>query len=290
MRRLYVAALVGGVMLGHSLGISAQLQLQDAPTALKSETPNGDLPALPPAPKGKTTILGGEIRTVDPVRDEITLKVFGQRPMKILFDERTQVFRDGKKIPLRDLASSDHASIESLLDGTNVYAMSIHLLSQTPDGEDSGRVISYNPDTRELTLRSAVFDQPVKIVIPDDTPITRVGQAGFTAAHPGLADLTAGSLISIKFQTGRQSHSVAKEISVLASPGSDFVFSGNLSALDMHAGTMFVLDPRDGASYQLSFDASAIPQTRTLHMGDRVLVTAIFDGKRYVTKAITVNN
>ncbi len=71
------------------------------PPAASSAAAGTDMTSVvPPAPKGKSTILGGEIRFVDPVRDELLLKAYGQKPIKILFDERTQVFKDGKRIPL----------------------------------------------------------------------------------------------------------------------------------------------------------------------------------------------
>ena len=49
------------------------------------------LPDFPAIPKGKSTVVGGAIRDVDGVRDQLTLNIFGARPMKVLFDERTQV-------------------------------------------------------------------------------------------------------------------------------------------------------------------------------------------------------
>ena len=67
---------------------------------------------MPPLPRGKSTILGGAIRDVDPVLDRFTLRIVGEKPIRILFDERTQVFLDGKKIPLRELRPSSHASVE----------------------------------------------------------------------------------------------------------------------------------------------------------------------------------
>jgi hypothetical protein len=92
----------------------------------------------------KSTVIGGAIQNIDPVRDQFTLKVFGGKPMKILFDERTQVYRDGKKTPLRELRPDDHASVETVLDGTKVFALSVHMLSQLPEGERQGQVIDYN--------------------------------------------------------------------------------------------------------------------------------------------------
>jgi len=100
---------------GQWLVAAAQLQPPDQQPASQSASALANLPTLPPAPQGMSTILGGDIRSVDPVRDEITLKVFGQRPVKILFDERTHVFRDRSRIPLRELGRSDQASVQALL-------------------------------------------------------------------------------------------------------------------------------------------------------------------------------
>ena len=55
-------------------------------SALTSETTLLDSTALPSAPKGKSTIVGGDIQDVDSVRDRFTLRVFGQKPVKILYD------------------------------------------------------------------------------------------------------------------------------------------------------------------------------------------------------------
>src|SRR5580700_450371 len=50
------------------------------------------VPDLPSQPKGKTTLMGGKIRSVDHVRDRIVLDIFGGGHMTVLFDERTHVF------------------------------------------------------------------------------------------------------------------------------------------------------------------------------------------------------
>src|SRR5580700_8326084 len=60
-------------------------------------------PDVPPVPSGKTTVIGGAIRTVDHLQDRLTLKIYGGRDMKIFFDGRTQVFRDGQPATLSDL-------------------------------------------------------------------------------------------------------------------------------------------------------------------------------------------
>jgi hypothetical protein len=269
-------------------GIAPGLVAQNSNTAPTPE-PNGTATAgtLPPSPKGKSTILGGEIRFVDPVKDEILLKAYGQKPVKILFDERTQVFRDGKRIPLLSLHTTDHASIQTTLDGDNIFALSIHILSRAPEGDYQGKVVTYDPGTTELTLNSVVSQQPLKLLVPHDTPIVREGQSAFTAQHPGAADLVHGALVSLKFESDNRGRGIATKISVLAVPGADFVFIGNISSLDLHAGHLVVTDPRDDSTYEITFDAR-ISSNENLHEGDHAIVKATFDGNNYVASSITV--
>ena len=126
------------------LGNVAWGQQTAAPARSDTRGLGGDLMALP---QGKSTVIGGTIASVNPVKDELVLKVFGGRPMRVLFDQRTQVYRDGAKTTLNDLHENEHASVETMLDGTTVFARSIHMLSQSPEGECQGQVVSYDPAT-----------------------------------------------------------------------------------------------------------------------------------------------
>jgi hypothetical protein len=246
-------------------------------------------PAMPPAPRGKSTIMGGEIQKLDPMRDQFQLKAFGQKPVTILFDERTQVFLDGKRIRLRDLRSDSAASVQTILDGTNVFAISIHLQSRPVEGDYQGQVLSYNPDTRELTVSGAAPRDPVKLIVPLNTLITRVGQGESSASHPGSSDLIKGALISLTFQSSKKGQGIASKIEILATPGAAFVFGGSLSSLDMHTGLLTVIDPRDERNYEIAFDPSRFPTSQTLHEGDNVRISATFDGSRYVASSIALN-
>jgi hypothetical protein len=224
---------------------------------------------------------------VDPVLDQFTLGVVGQRPLKVQFDERTQLFRNGSKIPLRELRSEEHASVQTVLDGGNVYALSIHVLSQTPEGECLGHVLSYDPATGTLSVNASLSSEPIRLTLRDDTPVVREGQAAFTAGAQGKSDLVNGSLVVVKFEANGKGQAVANHVTVLARPGSSFVFSGKLSSLDMHAGMLVLLDPRDDKTYQISFVPARIAGSGNLHTGDQVRVIASFDDGRYTATEIT---
>ena len=284
-----VAVMMLGAMAAIQLPVAYAKsgQIAGPESELKSDVASSDIPSLPPAPKGKSTIIGGEIKSVDPVRDELTLKVYGQRPTRILFDERTQVYRDGKLVPLRDLGVADHASVQTVLDKTSVYALSIHIMSQSPEGEYQGRVLNYNPDTRVLTVSSVLLSEPTKLFVPANTPVARVGQPAFSSVESGASDLVSGALITVKFELDKKGRGVASQIAVLARPGSAFVFTGDITALDTHSGILVLVDPLNEKRYQISFDSSLLSASQNLHPGDHVVVTANYDGTRYMASAIT---
>jgi hypothetical protein len=248
-----------------------------------------DSVSLPPLPPGKTTIMGGQIRNFDPVRDQFSLQIYGQRPMKILFDERTQVYRDGVRIPVRNLGAEEHASVQTTLDGASVFAVSIHILSESPEGECEGRVVRFNPGKGELVVASQMSSAPVTLFVPSNASIARVGEPEFTAGPSGLSDLVPGSIVSASFESGVAQRNVATQIKVLAVPGAAFAFTGNISYLDMDSGIMVLVDPRDEKSYQIHFDSARLPASQSLHPQSNVTVTATYDGLQYAANAITMN-
>lgn len=231
--------------------------------------------------------MGGNIRDVDLVRDEFTLKVFGGSSIKILFDERTQVFRDGHRFPVLGLQPENHASVETTLDGTKVFARRIHILSELPEGECRGRIISYSPRTGELAIEAAL-SQSITLRIVAGTTVTHSGQPVASSQQPGSPNFVVGSLVDVKFMAGSGSHGVATHIDIVASPGEAFVFRGKLATFDMHAGRIVIVDTRDNQSYDVAFDPSRFPMSRELHNGLAVKVITNFDGQRFVASKITV--
>lgn len=259
-----------------------QLSVASANTPEKMRAPHAVAP-------GENTIIGGEITNIDTVRDQFQLNANGQRQMTVRFDERTQVYVDGTRIPLRGLHPDTHASVQTVLDGTSVFAVSVHFLSHAPEGEIQGQVRSYDPGTRMLSVIAAGVISPITVLVPVNTPITRVGQSDLNSIRAEVKDLTKGALISLSFEPVNRGLGIASRIAVLATPGSAFVFNGDLTSLDMHSGSLRLVDPRDHKSYQLFFDPEQILASKDLREGDRVKVAATFDGSRYVVSNIAVN-
>ncbi len=245
-------------------------------------TPVKSLPNVPALPKGRATSVGGSIRNVDHVRDSITVRVFGGRDMRVLFDARTEIYRDGQKSSVRDLHDGDHVSVETILDGANVFARSVHMLSEGPEGDCHGQVIGFDRTKNELSVRDEISASPIRLHLSPDIPVSSKGQE----TGRSIADLVPGTLVSVAFHTD-SGKATASRIVILATPGNSFVFTGEITFLDLHSGRMGVLDPRDQQRYVVSFDPNKTPIQSDVREGTAVTVNAAFDGTQYTATAIT---
>lgn len=288
-----VGALAAAPAMAAQSAAAAQSAKLSGPLAvLEADNASGGLPGLPPLPSAKnSTIFGGAIRQIDPVRDQFLLHVYGGRPMKVLFDERTQIYRDGVKIPVRDLRPADHASVQTALDGTRIYALSIHILTSIPQGHYRGRVLRYDPSDGELQLDAYPSPQPFTVLVPGTATILRKGQSTFTSEGSGRFDLRRGAIVDVTFAGGGAAGvgamGIASQVVVLAVPGASFVFAGNIVSLNESSGVLMLVDPRDQKSYQISFVPGQIPGSGNLRVGQRVWITASYDGTAYIASNIT---
>jgi hypothetical protein len=244
---------------------------------------------LPAPPRGKSTVVGGQIGSVDPVRDEIKLKVFGGRTMIIRYDERTQVFRDGVRNSVLSLRPKERASVETTLDGTSVFALRIHMLSHTQEGDTRGQIVRFDPNTGKLALKVGIAGDPLTLQVTGLTSVEHVGQDAQPGKSSSVADLVTGAIVFAKFTPGSNGQGLATKIQVIASPGSIFVFSGNITFLDLPAGKVVVADPHFVQPREIVFDPAQFPNAADLHLGASVKVTTTFDGTRFTASQIVVN-
>ena len=282
MPSMLTAAVLGG-LLG-SQALVAQAPLAPSASSVKSQN-SANLADVPPLPRGKSTIMGGQIREIDPVRDRFVLRVYGEKPMKILYDERTQVFRDGNRIPLHDLKPAEHASVQTTLDGDKIFAVSVHILSSLPQGDFEGRILEYEPGSGQLVVLSQGSQQQFRLRVTKETTVKREGQPEFTVGDRGQADLTPGALVSLSFEADNRGQGTAQAITILATPGASFVFTGTVTALNVSSGYFVVTDPRDQRSHQIRCNPQD-PVVLRLHVGDHVRVAANYDGSRYAATRI----
>lgn len=241
------------------------------------------LPDLPAVPNAKASLIGGTIGRVDRVRDQLTLQLFGGGKMTVAFDPRTHIYRDGTDATTSDLRPGDRVYVETILDGSTVFARTIRLKRSTSAGESQGTITSYRADRGELQLRDALSPEPVKIRV---TPQTRIVEGDRTASASKLA---AGTLVAIKFGPRQDGGEVAREISVLAVPGASFTFVGQVTAIDLRLGLLVLTSSIDHRAYEIAIDPSVGIDENVRPAADVTVLTR-FQGNRYVARSIKVNS
>jgi hypothetical protein len=100
------------------------------------------------------------------------------------------------------------------------------------------------------------------------------------------SELRSGTLVSVVFAPGNDKPLV-RQISILALPGTDFIFSGRIEFLDLARGMLVLVDPRDNKSYEIYFDSTIRTQIEGLHEGAGITASTTFDGRHYMVQSVT---
>ncbi len=241
------------------------------------------VPDLPPVPHEKATLVGGTIERLDQVRDRITVRLFGGGKETVLFDPRTDVSRAGKPANVADLREGDRIYLDTILDGSTVFARSMRLGAGHAAGESQGVVVEYRRDRGELTFRDSLTPNTVAVRVNSATRVTQADRAA------RVADLVPGTLISIGFSSDGAGKNLANNISILALPGTSYTFSGDIVHIDLRSGLLVLNSSTDHKTYEVYLSPSASPD-EGLHAGANVTVVTNYDGSRYVVRTININS
>ena len=260
---------------GTNVAVDTTPEVSDA-----AVNPASLLPSPPALSRTKVSLIGGTVYKLDRIRDQFTIQVFGGGKMKIYFDPRTHIYKDGGEASVADLRRGDRVSIDTILDGSTVFARTIRLKGAA-GGEGQGIVVSYREDKGELQIRDALSPVPLKLHLTNKTRVVDHGKPASANA------LMRGTLVSVTFGSAKDGRAVADEISVLATPGASFTFVGQISALDLSTGLLVLTSATDGKTYEIYLDPSLSGEN--LRQSSQVTVNTRFDGSRYVAQNLTVN-
>jgi hypothetical protein len=238
-----------------------------------------DLPKLPPA---EASLIGGTIGRLDRVQDQLTIDVFGGGRIKTLFDPRTRVFRDGKPASTADLKTGERIYVDTILAKGNVFARNIRISGASAEGESQGVVVSYRQDDGTLLVRDLLAPGPMRLRVTSASRILHNGQ------HVTTGDLAPGTLVALKFEPEPGGRSIAREISILITPGTQFSFSGQVIFLDLRNGLLVVNSSADHKNHEIHFDPNTLQVSQGLHEGAQVTVLTRYDGNQYVARGLTV--
>lgn len=288
MKRLLIALLFAvESALAQAPPISSPMNVIGVnPGVVGSDRPNdgdGIISKLLPEARGKTTLIGGTIKSLDRIRDRLIVRVFGGNDLVILFDGRTHVFRDGNPVPLSELRAGERVYADTTLAGRDTFARSVRMITRNPMGRSQGQVVSYDAVRRELAVRDLSAAGLARFSLSPNATILRGDRK---TASP--AELREGAIVSLNFTPSTNGQAVAQEVSVLAAPGEAFVFVGRISYLDLPTGLLVLLDSADNKSYKVHFDPATSGVDDRLREGAEVVVTTTFDGTRYTASNIAV--
>ena len=257
--------------------------IEDSEEGSIAVDPSRLLPDLPPVPKANATLIGGTLDRIDMVRDRVTVRLFGGGKESFLFDPRTQVYRGGKAVTVADLHQGERIYLDTILDGSTVFARTIRLMAAHATGTSQGVVLKFRSNGGELVFRDALSPNPVDVLV---NPSTKVMQGD--RAVP-ISVLVPGTLISIRFSSEGSAHNTATEISILAQPGTRYTFSGQVVHIDLRTGLLVLNSSTDHKTYEVYLLPSSNPD-ESLQPGVTVKVVTDFDGERYVVRNVSLNS
>lgn len=256
----------------------------DAAAANSPIESNDPLLSVPPMPKGNTTLVGGQVRNIDQIRNRMDVDSYGGGHMRVHFDERTHFFRDGVETTQLAIRKGDRVYVDTMLDNTRVFARNVRVNTGVTAANASGQIMGFDPRSGALTLRDQIAARPITFMVDQSTSLTAEKNSGVSSVTRN--DLRPGALIAVKFAPSG-SRGVAKEISVLALPGTVFTFVGRVSNLDMR-GLLSVDNQSDQRNYDIRFDPVQARPSKSIAVGSNVIVKATFDGRSYQAQSIEV--
>ncbi|MGH9511792.1 MAG: hypothetical protein ACRD2U_06610 [Terriglobales bacterium] len=237
----------------------------------------------PPLPHSTITLIGGTVTEVDQIQNRLTVKPFGgKQRMHLNFDVRTHIFQGGQIASERDLRRGERVYLDTMLNGSKVFAKNIWIRGASGNGNGRGQIVRYDSRNDILTVRDEVSTEPVSFHLDSGTVIRNGEKTG------SVEDLKPGSLVAVTFDPGQGRSGMAREISILAEPGSRFTFMGRITFVDLSERKIAVSNQSDDKSYDVYFDSLPSSVLQGLREGSQASILAVFDGSRYVAQKVDV--
>jgi hypothetical protein len=156
--------------------------------------------------------------------NRMVVQPFGaKQKMNVAFDTRTHFYQDGKPITEREIKQGQRIYLDTMLNGTKVFAKTIWIQTAVESGVGQGQIIDFDDGQQVLTVRDELSSRPLKMRLSSGTVIREGEQSA------SRSDLVQGALVALTF--GPQLE--VQQVTVLATPGTAFTFSGRVTYVDM---------------------------------------------------------
>jgi len=235
-----------------------------------------------PLPDGPISLIGGTVQGVDLVRNQLKVRAIGGDTRTMSFDDRTRVLRNGQAVTYDKIQKGDRVYVDTVLYQQEVFARSVRIETNLGEANARGQVTAYDPAGGTMSLMDELSSGAVTFKVDSNTQVkTKNGPAR-------VSDLAPGSLVAVNFVSGNGQEAVAREVSILAQPGANFVFAGTVTNIDLRLGRFSVANKTDNKTYDLNFDPEKLANLRQLKIGSEVMVTAVFSGQGYRAQDIDI--
>jgi len=237
-----------------------------------------------PMPRTTTTLVGGTITKVDRMRNRMTVHIFGGSHWTVNFDERTHIFHNGAETTQLALKKGERVYVDTQLDNNkhDIFARNIRVGVAALPADADGQIIAVDTSHNELTLRDALNSVPVRFAVD---PETRISNGQTPAA---FKDVKPGTLVHVRFAASSPNRGLAREVSIIAAPGSVYTFAGKVTFLDLHRGLLALQNSTDDRNYEIHFSPESVTDRSNLGVGRDVLVRATFEGTRYTAQSVNL--
>jgi len=242
-----------------------------------------DLLAPKPLQQSKLSLIGGRVKSIDQIRDHITVSVYGAGNMQVKFDQRTHFYRDGKETTQMALKKDDRVYLDTQLFEGKVFARNVHVVTGASPADANGQIVSFNSRNGNMVVRDSIAGGTVAFRVSPQTRIKYGDGEGRQSA------LIPGTLIAVKFTPQSRRAGTADEVTIIAEPGASFTYFGRVTHLDLRYGFLAIENQVDGKVYDVHLDPSFhVPDNLTI--GSQVTVVATFEGKEYTAQSVKVNS
>lgn len=252
------------------------------PQTTKTEQEGDPLLATPPLPNSRVTLIGGTVDKIDRVRNRLTVKVFGGGKMRMFFDDRTHIYRNGVETTMMGIKKDERVYVDTQLDANRVFARNIRIQTEAGPADARGQLVYHDRKTGKIIVRDDLSSRPVAFVMSKDTKVRKGKAAG------SIDEIREGSLVSVRFTPETAENGVAQEIEILAQPGDNFTFDGTVTHVDVRNSMFGMRNDVDGKRYDIYFEPS-VDGADELGIGVNVAVSATFDGDRYTARTLRVS-
>lgn len=249
---------------------------QDAPPKSVSTVPDQPSPAR--KPEEKIGLVRGVVKRVDPIHDELFVRAFGGRVIRIAFDPRTQLVGADSKTHLTAIPTGSVVSVDTVIDGGKLFAVSVRT-GPPNSAELNGQVLRYDAAKSRLTVRDPMSPDSIALRVTSSTVIINRGQPSSTQAF------SPGMLVQVWFSPGQNA---ASRIEILAERGNSFTFQGRIVAIDLRLRVVALSNDSDQNVHELAIGSLDNDSLGLLREGANVSIQAEFDGERYNARRVTL--